>query len=117
MPNELHGSSASAVRHVIDLMGRFGAVHARPMFGGHGMFRSGIMFAILIKGDLYLKVDDASRIHFAQRNLRAFTYQSKGRPVQLSYHEAPADAMEDEAVMAEWCERAWQAALRSKGGA
>jgi len=84
------------------------------MFGGHGLFRDGIMFAIVLKGGLYFKVDDVSRIHFTKRNLPAFTYLSKGRTVRLGYHEAPADALEDETVMAEWCRLGWQAALRSK---
>jgi hypothetical protein len=35
--------------------------------------------------------------------------------VQLSYFEAPAEALEDESVMAGWCQLAWQAAWRAKG--
>lgn len=36
------------------------------MFGGDGLFRDGIMFAIVLKGGLYFKVDDVSRIHFTK---------------------------------------------------
>jgi TfoX/Sxy family transcriptional regulator of competence genes len=50
MPIEPSRSSAVVVQHIVDLMGRFGAVQTRPMFGGHGLFRDGLMFAILIKG-------------------------------------------------------------------
>lgn len=72
------------------------------------------MFALLANGGLYLKVDDQSRPIFAQRNLKAFSFTAKGRTVRLSYHEAPPQAMEDEAEMAHWCQFAWEAALRAK---
>lgn len=114
MSRESSGSSAPLVQHVIDLMDRFAVVRARAMFGGHGLYRGGVMFALLANGGLYLKVDDQSRPIFAQRNLKAFSFTAKGRTVRLSYHEAPPQAMEDEAEMAHWCQFAWEAALRAK---
>lgn len=119
MPRESFSSSDPSVQHIVDLMGRFGAVRARAMFGGHGLYRDDVMFALLADGGLYLKVDEQSRAIFAGRNLRAFSFTAKGRTVQLSYHEAPPEALEDAGEMADWCRLAWQAALRAKekGGA
>lgn len=114
MSREPFSSSDPSVQHVVDLMGRFGPVRARAMFGGHGVYRDGVMFALLAEGGLYLKVDEQSRPAFIRRNLRAFSFTAKGRTVQLSYHEAPPEALEDEAEMAEWCQLAWQAALRAQ---
>lgn len=104
----------AVVQHFIDLMDRFAAVRARPMFGGHGLYRDGVMFALLANGALYLKVDDESRAIFTKWNLRPFSFSAKGRTVQLSYHEAPPQALEDPAEMAQWCALAWQAALRAR---
>lgn len=70
------------------------------------------MFALMAGGGLFLKVDEQSRPDFVRRNLRAFSFTAKGRTVQLSYHEAPPEALEDGAAMADWCQSAWQAALR-----
>ncbi len=114
MPREPFSSSDSAVQHVVDLMDRFGPVRARAMFGGHGLYREGVMFALLAGGGLYLKVDELSRPVFAGRNLKAFSFSARGRTVHLSYHEAPPEALENEAEMADWCQLAWQAALRAK---
>jgi len=114
MPRDLSRPPDPAVQHLLDLMRGFAAVRARRMFGGHGLYRDDIMFALLADGDLYLKVDEQSRDVFVKRDLRAFTFSAKGRTVSLSYHEAPAEALEDEAVMAQWCRLAWEAALRSK---
>jgi DNA transformation protein and related proteins len=114
MPREPFGSPDPSVQHLIDLMARFGPVQARAMFGGHGFYREGVMFALLADGALYLKVDPLSLPVFVGRNLRAFSFTAKGRTVKLSYHEAPAEALEEEAEMAVWCDLAWQAALRAK---
>lgn len=103
-----------AVQHVTGLMQRFAQVRARPMFGGHGLYRDDTMFALLAKGELYLKVDAQSASLFEARGLRAFAFEAKGRVVRLSYHEAPPEALEGDVAMAHWCDLAWQAALRSK---
>lgn len=114
MSRESFNSPDPSVQHVIDLMGRFGPVLARAMFGGHGLYRDGVMFALVADGELYLKVDEQSEHFFASRNLKAFAFTAKGRTVQLSYHEAPPEALEDDEAMADWCRLAWQAALRAK---
>lgn len=114
MPREPFRSPDPRVQHLLDLMARFGQVRARAMFGGHGFYREGVMFALLADGALYLKVDAQSLPNFAKRDLKAFSFVAKGRAVQLSYREAPPEALEDEAEMAEWCDLAWQAALRAQ---
>lgn len=114
MKHEPSSASDSGVRNILDLMTAFADVRARAMFGGHGLYRDGLMFALLADGALYFKVDEQSRPIFTQRDLRAFSFTAKGRTVQLSYHEAPPQALEDQACMAEWCRLAWEAALRAK---
>ncbi len=88
-------------------------VTAKRMFGGHGIYHAGLMFALIADGALYLKVDDESRADFEAMELKPFEYEAKGRRVSLSYRRAP-DAMLDEPdVACEWAERGWQAALRA----
>ena len=38
-----------------------GTVRARKMFGGVGIYYNDVFFAILYRGRLYFKVDDANR--------------------------------------------------------
>ena len=114
MPREPLRSVDSSVQHILDLMSRFGCVRARAMFGGHGLYRDGVMFALLADGGLYLKVDALSLADFEARSLKAFSFIAKERTVRLSYREAPPEALEDEVEMADWCQRAWLAALRAK---
>ncbi len=98
---------------VVELMHPWRPVTARRMFGGHGIYHAGLMFALISDGTLYLKVDSESRGLFEAAGLLPFVYEAKGRRVVLSYHRAP-DAMLDEPEVArEWAERGWQAALRA----
>lgn len=100
------------VVHVVELMQGVGPASARRMFGGHGIFIEGLMFALVAGGTLYLKADDASRAAFEARGLERFTYLKKGKPFSLSYYEAPEEALESLAEMTEWGNRAFDAALR-----
>lgn len=114
MKREPSSASDSSVRNILDLMRAFAEVHARAMFGGHGLYRDGLMFALLSDGGLFFKVDEQSRPVFAGRDLQAFSFTARGRTVQLSYHEAPPEALESQEEMAAWCQLAWQAALRAQ---
>ena len=101
------------VEFVLECLRPWRVVTARRMFGGHGLYHSGVMFALVHHGQLFLKVDEESRGIFETEGLSAFVYQARGRRVALSYHRAP-DAMLDEPEVArEWAERGWQAALRA----
>lgn len=101
------------IDHLLDLMTDLGAVQARRMFGGHGIYRGSKMFG-LVSGDvLYLKVDDGNRADFEEQDLEPFTYQGKHKPMQMSYCRAPDDALENREVMLIWARKAYEAAVRS----
>lgn len=98
---------------ILEILRPWRPVTARRMFGGHGVYHAGVMFALMADRQLYLKVDDESRGAFEAAGLSPFVYEVKGRRVALSYYRAP-DAMFDEPELAcEWAERGWQAALRA----
>ena len=86
------------------------------MFGGHGIYRQGVMFALIAADVLYFKADEQTRADFERVGSRPFTYQQKNRkqPVELSYWEAPPEAFERAAVMVEWATAAQAAAVRAK---
>lgn len=97
---------------VQELLEGWGPVSARRMFGGHGLYHEGLMFAIVMNQQLYLKVDEQNRPDFEALGLAPFTYPMKGRQVALSYWSAP-DAIFDEPTEAlRWARAAWDAALR-----
>ncbi len=106
-------NKAAFADFVLEVLTPWRPVTARRMFGGHGVYHAGVMFALIVDGTLYLKVDEESRTDFEAAGLAPFVYEAKGRRVSLSYYRAP-DAMLDEPDVArEWAERGWQAALRA----
>ena len=105
--------SAEFVDYVIELLGPFGTVGARRMFGGHGVYLDGLMFAIVSDDTLYLKADDMNRIEFEQAGCEMFGYTRKGKRATLNFFRAPEDAMESHELMLPWARTAYAAALRA----
>ena len=101
------------MRHMADVFSAFGPLEVRRMFAGHGLFREGLMFALVYDETLYLKVDDENLADFISRGLPQFEYQRQGRLVGLSYYRAPESMLDDRAQAAAWARRAWEAALRA----
>lgn len=106
---------AEWARHLTDLMQGFASVQARPMFGGHGLFREGKMFALVAGDALYFKVDAQTVDAFTALGLPPFQFTARGKSVALRYHLAPAEVHEDPQAMRLWCARAWEATVRAQG--
>ncbi|GGB78971.1 DNA transformation protein tfoX [Marinobacterium zhoushanense] len=98
---------------VVELMQCIGPVSAKRMFGGHGLFLDGLMFALIIDRELYLKADDQTRQGFVDQGLAPFTYLRQGKPCSLSYYQAPEELLESVEMMREWANQAYGVALRA----
>ncbi len=108
--------SAELITHLLDLIAGThwaGRVRSRPMFGGHGVYCDERMCGLVANDVLYLKTDGGNRAQFVARNLGPFIYEKQGKPMPLSYFQAPAEALEDGAELAEWLDSAAQAAQRA----
>lgn len=108
-------NSQDFVAFVLDQMSLFGPVSARRMFGGHGLYIDGLMFALIDDDRLYLKADAETQPQFAAKSLPPFTYTRQGEAaVSLGYFEAPPEVFDDKADMCDWSRLAHAAALRAK---
>ena len=101
------------VTYLLDIMQCIGPASARRMFGGHGIFLNGLMFALVADSTLYLKADKETENDFKERDLEAFTYYKKDKPYRLSYFRAPEEILENNDDMYVWANKAYQVALRS----
>lgn len=100
------------IRYLRDQFRRWGAVEIRRMFGGHGIFRGGTMFALIHDEMLFLRSDDVNRAAFAAAGMGPFRYRRRGKLVALAYHQAPPEALEDSEILGAWADLAFAAALR-----
>jgi DNA transformation protein len=82
------------------------------MFGGHGIFRGGVMFALIHDEMLFLRSDDGNRAAFAAAGMGPFRYRRRGKLIALAYHQAPPEAIEDGDLLGQWADLAFAAALR-----
>lgn len=91
-----------------------GALRAKRMFGGHGVYLDDVFFAIVTGERLYLKVDADTRDRFIAAGGSPFVYQREGQQVSLNYHAPPDEAMESPQLMQPWARLALDAALRAR---
>ena len=107
-------NTADFIAWVIELAQPTARVSARAMFGGHGLYADGIIFAIVVDDTLYLKVDDRSRADFVAQGLDPFVYTGRnGERTAMGYYQAPDDALERADAMAPWLRSAMGASLRA----
>lgn len=102
------------VDYLLELLAGLPGVTARRMFGGHGLFRDGLMFGLVSDEALYLKVDAESMGDFTARGLGPFVYEKNGKPMPMSYYQAPDEALDNPDEMAAWAEKAFAAAVRAQ---
>ena len=98
-----------------ELLSGLGAVRAKRMFGGHGIYVDDLFIAIVVGETLYLKADEETLARFEAEGCAPFTYTAKGnRRVSMGYRAAPAEAMDSPALMRPWGRLAMDAALRAR---
>jgi DNA transformation protein len=102
------------VDHCLELFAPLGAVRARRMFGGHGLYVDDLFVALIAFDRLYLKVDAATQPAFEAAGCEPFVYDGKGKPITMGYWTVPADAMESPALIQPWARQAIAAALRAR---
>lgn len=90
-----------------------GRVASRRMFGGHGLYLDGQVFALIVRDTLYLKTDAQSAPQFDALALPPFAFERAGKTVATSYRQAPEDIFEDRDAARHWGTLAMDAALRA----
>jgi DNA transformation protein len=100
------------IAFVGELLEPAGRITTRRMFGGHGVYCDAIFIAIIIDGRLYLKVDDETKPRFVAAGSAPFTYEGKGKPIEMSYWNAPEEAFDSAEQMLPWAKLAMAAARR-----
>ena len=82
-------------------------VTSRAMFGGHGLFKDDIMFAIVdSEGRLYLRADSSTAA--------AFEAAGSTQHARMPYWEVPEPIREDIEQLREWASTAAEVAARGR---
>ena len=86
----------------------------RRMFGGIGVFKDGLMFALVADDILYMKADEATAPRFAAEGFGQWIYPGRDRPVPMPYWQVPDRLFDDADEFREWALIAFDAAERTK---
>ncbi len=100
---------------VLDQLSALPELRAKAMFGGHGLYSGANFFGILIEGQLYFKVDAASRAAYVERGMKPFTYTKAKKVMTMSYYEVPPDILEDRERAVAWANQSIRLAAAPAG--
>lgn len=98
---------------VMELFAPMGPVTVRRMFGGAGVFKDGLMFALLDDDVVYLKTDATFRAELEAEGSAPFIWvrPGDGTEVDMGYVSLPTDAMDEPDLASEWGRKAFAVAL------
>jgi TfoX/Sxy family transcriptional regulator of competence genes len=96
---------------IADNLHSIGPVDVTRFFGGAGLTAEGRQPGFVMKGTLYLRVDDMSRPMFEEMGAGPFTYQNGLRTVTVgTYYQVPDEIAAEPAELARWALEARRAA-------
>jgi DNA transformation protein and related proteins len=97
-----------------ELFSAFGPISVRRMFSGAGLFAEGVMFALRIRDDIFLKADAETIPALKAEGSRPFTYETKKRRVVVnSLWRLPDRLLDDPEDLANFARAALAAAHRA----
>ena len=93
-------------------LGVLGDITSRAMFGGVGLYWRDVIFGIVFRDRLYLKVDDRSRPEYERRGMGPF--RPNERQTLKAYYEVPPDVLDDAEALTSWVRQAIRAGMVSQ---
>ncbi len=76
------------------------------MFGGHGYYSNGKMFALVREKSLYLKAGSGNVADFLLTGQLPYIHQCFGEYFPTNFYSVPMDVVEDEEQLTQWITKA-----------
>jgi len=95
---------------VLDQLAGLKAVVSKRMFGGIGLYRGEVFFAIIDEGRLYFVTDETTREAYTSLGMKPFRYAPEKS--LHTYFEVPVDVLEDDRALCDWARAAVAAQTR-----
>lgn len=106
--------SAEFLAFLQEQLAPLGHVTSRRMFSGAGLYCDGVIFALILRDAVYFKVDDGNRAAYEAEGCAPFSYEAKGRTVEIgAYWRVPERLFDDPDEMVEWARAAMAAGHRA----
>jgi len=98
------------LQHVLnDILSGIKGISHRAMFGGYGIYKDEIIFAIISDDKLYFKVDDSNRVDYEKHGSKPFVYsQGKHKATTMSYWELPSKILNNKKELPSWIQASYK---------
>lgn len=108
-------ASTEYTEYVLELLEPIGPVRTGRFFGGVGISKGSLQFAMIMGNCLYFAVDDDTRNKYEQAGMQPFSYMTKKGRVQVrKYFELPEDVLTDPEQLRLWTNEAMCVAGKTK---
>lgn len=98
-----------------DLFADLPGITSRPMFGGYGIYKNGIIFAIIINNTLYFKVGSTNKKDYESYSSEPFIYIApSGRKSVMPYWRLPDEILELREEIPKWVDKSIQVSKNAK---
>lgn len=97
--------SPSYLTFVLEQLTGVSRVTSRRMFGGVGLYRDAIFFAVIDNDTLFFKVNDETRPRYEKRRMPPFAPMPGQAPMR-GYYQVPPAVLEDHDELASWAREA-----------
>jgi DNA transformation protein len=90
-----------------DKLGHISNLRSKKMFGGYGIYKNGVFFAIIAESQLYFKTGEANIEDYKSMDSEPFVYErGDHKKVTMSYWLVPEEILEDEEEIEDWVNKA-----------
>lgn len=106
--------SESLVALLEEQLEPLGRITLKRMFSGAGVYCDGVIFGLVLRDTLHFKVDDGNRAAYEAEGMTPFSYEAKGRTVQVgAYWRVPERLLDEPEEMVQWARAALAAGRRA----
>lgn len=101
---------------MLDVFADIPGITCKPLFGGFGFYKNGVIFACIADGILYFKVDDINRPQYEKMGCQPFVYTHTNtkKVTTMPYSELPETILENPEQLKIWIDESVAASLRSQ---
>ncbi len=101
------------IDEVMELLGPFGTVSGRAFAGGHGIHLDGLLIALVVDEQLWLKTDTINRAEFVAAGSIELDTTLRARDIPGGFFSAPEGSLDSAQALMPWARSAYAAAMRS----
>ena len=106
---KLTAEATEQADRLVDLLSELGDIASKKMFGGYGIFESGLMFALV-------ESDGTPCLRVSEEGERRFSEAGSRKHARMPYWAIPEAVLDDDANLVMWATDALQTARAAKRG-